>query len=105
VSLGAVECGRWEENLTEEKDGGGGYWGEGDTELSGVARRNDFFMKAAKSVPRIGRRNDFFFAKNLKSVPRIGRRNDFFLKTAKSVPRIGRRSQVARPIYTIQFSH
>ncbi|CAH1401681.1 unnamed protein product [Nezara viridula] len=59
-----------------------------------MIRRNDFFLKAAKSVPRIGRRNDFFFAKNLKSVPRIGRRNDFFLKAAKSVPRIGRRDEI-----------
>ncbi|KAF6207408.1 hypothetical protein GE061_018650 [Apolygus lucorum] len=37
-----------------------------------LVRRNDFFLKAAKSVPRIGRRNDFFYAKIHKSVPRIG---------------------------------
>lgn len=40
-----------------------------------VGRRNDFFLKAAKSVPRIGRRNDFFL-KAAKSVPRIGRRDE-----------------------------
>lgn len=42
---------------------------------------DDFFLKAAKSVPRIGRRtksnNDDF--------------EKFFLKASKSVPRIGRR--------------
>lgn len=41
----------------------------------------DFFLKAAKSVPRIGRRtksNNEEFEK-------------FFLKASKSVPRIGRR--------------
>ncbi|BES96036.1 Hypothetical protein NTJ_08846 [Nesidiocoris tenuis] len=37
-----------------------------------IVRRNDFFLKAAKSVPRIGRRNDFFYAKLHKSMPRIG---------------------------------
>ncbi|XP_014240257.1 uncharacterized protein LOC106661408 isoform X1 [Cimex lectularius] len=57
-----------------------------------MVRRNDFFLKASKSVPRIGRRNDFFYAKTHKSVPRIGRRNDFFLKASKSIPRIGRRN-------------
>lgn len=36
-----------------------------------------FFLKAAKSVPRIGRRSGSF--------------EDFFLKASKSVPRIGRR--------------
>ncbi|CAH1117265.1 unnamed protein product [Phaedon cochleariae] len=42
----------------------------------------NFFLTAAKSVPRIGRSNqdtsDFekFFMKASKSVPRIGRRND-----------------------------
>lgn len=35
-----------------------------------------FFLKASKSVPRIGKRNDEFFMKTAKSVPRIGRRSD-----------------------------
>lgn len=57
-----------------------------------VPERRDLHDKKVESVPTLGKRNDFFFAKNLKSVPRIGRRNDFFMKTAtKSVPRIGRR--------------
>ncbi|XP_063237466.1 uncharacterized protein LOC134539397 [Bacillus rossius redtenbacheri] len=47
----------------------------------GPARADDggFFLKAAKSLPRIGRRGDL----------------DFFLKAAKSVPRIGRRGFTA----------
>nr|CAD7263332.1 unnamed protein product [Timema shepardi] len=38
-----------------------------------------FFLKASKTVPRIGRRGDFdnFFLKASKSVPRIGRRGNF----------------------------
>lgn len=47
-----------------------------------------FFLKASKSVPRIGKRNDEFFMKTAKSVPRIGRRSgdgpdDFLLKVAE----------------------
>jgi hypothetical protein len=38
----------------------------------------NFFLKASKSVPRIGRRSEYdnFFPKASKSVPRIGRRRD-----------------------------
>lgn len=47
-----------------------------------------FFLKASKSVPRIGKRNDEFFMKTAKSVPRIGRRSgdgpdNFLLKVTK----------------------
>lgn len=93
-----------------------------DNFLMGSSDYDNFFLKTAKSVPRIGRRSgedadqtplhvdrrstdanelvpsyangyDHFFLKASKSVPRIGKRNDeFFMKTAKSVPRIGRRS-------------
>lgn len=50
---------------------------------------DDFFMKASKSIPRIGRSN----SKSSK-----GSNDDFenfFLKASKSVPRIGRRDQVS----------
>ncbi|XP_012251841.2 uncharacterized protein LOC105683663 [Athalia rosae] len=40
-----------------------------------------FFLKAAKSVPRIGRRSGTF--------------EDYFLKASKSIPRIGRRGGYA----------
>ncbi|PSN34798.1 hypothetical protein C0J52_24369 [Blattella germanica] len=38
----------------------------------------NFFLKASKSVPRIGRRSEYdnFFLKASKSVPRIGRRRE-----------------------------
>lgn len=45
---------------------------------------DDFFLKAAKSVPRIGRR----------SKPNNENFEHFFLKASKSVPRIGRRYPV-----------
>ncbi|XP_026676113.1 uncharacterized protein LOC113465639 [Diaphorina citri] len=59
---------------------------------------DEYFLKAAKSVPRIGRRDDNgflkYFLKAAKSVPRIGRRDDNgFLKAGKSIPRIGRRNE------------
>lgn len=41
---------------------------------------DEYFLKAAKSVPRIGRRNDDGFLKAGKSIPRIGRRNEEFLQ-------------------------
>lgn len=81
-------------------------------DLPSVERRNDFFLKASKSVPRIGRREspkillkdaqnkarswnrEDFFLKAAKLNPRVARRNDFFLKASKSVPRIGRRDDV-----------
>lgn len=115
VTLIVVSCySQTEENfyLRETRgDISGPYLPQVTKNLPRVGRRNDFFLKAAKSVPRIGRRdNDFllktaknvprvgkrgeFFVKAAKSVPRIGRRNDFFLKASKSVPRIGRRNYV-----------
>jgi hypothetical protein len=39
----------------------------------------NFFLKASKSVPRIGRRSDY----------------DIYLKTPKNVPRIGRRREMS----------
>ncbi|XP_045481070.1 uncharacterized protein LOC123685420 [Harmonia axyridis] len=55
---------------------------------------DDFFMKASKNIPRIGRSN----SKSSK-----GSNDDFenfFLKASKSVPRIGRRDrpEIERPV-------
>jgi hypothetical protein len=36
----------------------------------------NFFLKASKSVPRIGRRSEYDFLKASKNVPRIGRRRE-----------------------------
>ncbi|KAI5728587.1 hypothetical protein M8J77_018300 [Diaphorina citri] len=41
---------------------------------------DEYFLKAAKSVPRIGRRDDNGFLKAGKSIPRIGRRNEEFVR-------------------------
>ncbi|GFG32286.1 hypothetical protein Cfor_09287, partial [Coptotermes formosanus] len=45
----------------------------------------NFFLKASKSVPRIGRRSEY----------------DTYLKTPKNVPRIGRRRDMA-PLVSIR---
>ncbi|CAH0389790.1 unnamed protein product [Bemisia tabaci] len=59
-----------------------------------LRRSDDFFLKASKSVPRIGRgrRGDDFFIKASKNVPRVGRRNTEFLKASKAIPRIGKKN-------------
>ncbi|XP_073972565.1 uncharacterized protein isoform X4 [Rhodnius prolixus] len=49
-----------------------------------------------KSATNIVRRNDFFYAKNLKTVPRIGRRNGFTATLAadgRSGARVDRRDE------------
>ncbi|XP_069688185.1 uncharacterized protein ETH isoform X2 [Periplaneta americana] len=67
----------------------------------------NFFLKASKSVPRIGRRSEYdnFFLKASKSVPRIGRRRELapltegrdwgalpWFRTADTIPGPSRRS-------------
>jgi hypothetical protein len=47
---------------------------------------SNYFLKAAKNVPRIGRSN----SKNT-NIDEMGK---FFMKASKSVPRIGRRNEV-----------
>ncbi|XP_023707959.1 uncharacterized protein LOC111864713 [Cryptotermes secundus] len=48
--------------------------------ISAEETGTNFFLKASKSVPRIGRRSEY---------------DNFFLKASKSVPRIGRRREMA----------
>ncbi|XP_075217802.1 uncharacterized protein LOC142322611 [Lycorma delicatula] len=73
-----------------------------------IQRRNDFFLKAGKSVPRIGRRNDNYIKSSADwfipqtetldqttntDAHQVSRRNDFFFKAHKTIPRIGRRNE------------
>lgn len=46
--------------------------------ISAEETGTNFFLKASKSIPRIGRRSEYdnFFLKASKSVPRIGRRRE-----------------------------
>jgi hypothetical protein len=46
--------------------------------ISAEETGTNFFLKASKSVPRIGRRSEYdnFFLKASKNVPRIGRRRE-----------------------------
>ncbi|KAK7792680.1 hypothetical protein R5R35_007281 [Gryllus longicercus] len=72
--------------------------------LAAVASADDsgpFFIKASKSVPRIGRRGDFYIKAASKSVPRMGKKSeDGLLENSGATAPV----ENPKPVYLVRYA-